>query len=92
VGAAVRDVHTACRASLVKYVTLAPVIDDAEGARVVVEPDTDAARVKVMGNLAGQPPYRGTLRHRGWEAARIDLPPLQAAGRSVLAPAEVEVE
>lgn len=92
VGAAVRDVHAACRTSLTKYLTLAPVIDDAEGAAVMVEADADPARVKVIGNLAGQPPYRGTLRHRGWEAARIDLPPLPATGRSVLAPAEVEVE
>ena len=28
-----------------------------------------AARIKVVGSVAGTPPYRGVLRHRGWEAS-----------------------
>ena len=91
VGAAVRDVHRGCRQALEKYATLAPVFDGAEGSTVTVDAGTDAARVKVVGNAAGSPPFRGVLRHRGWEATRLDLPPLPAAGRTVLAPAEVEI-
>jgi hypothetical protein len=91
VGAAVRDVHSACRASLSRYVTLGAVIDDAEGAPVTIAAGTNPARVKVVGNVTGQPPLRGVLRHRGWEATRVDLPPLSATGRSIVAPAEVEV-
>ena len=52
----------------------------------------DPARVKVVGNAAGSPPFRGVLQHRGWEATRLDLPPLPATGRSIVAPAEVEVQ
>ena len=48
--------------------------------------------MKVVGNAAGSPPFRGVLRHRGWEATRLDLPPLPATGRTILAPAEVEVQ
>ena len=92
VGAAVRDVQAACRQSIEKYLTLEPVMAEAEGQRVAVDRHADASRVKVLGNITGQPPYRGPLRHRGWDATRIDLPPLPAAGRSVLAPAEVEIE
>ena len=92
VGAAVRDVHAACRKVIEKYLTVQPVMVEEEGARVTVQADADLARIKVVGNLKGQPPYRGILRHRGWEAVRIDLPPLPAAGRTVLAQAEVEVE
>jgi hypothetical protein len=92
VGAAVRDVHTACRQAVEKYLTVQPVMVEEEGARVTVQADADLSRIKVVGNLKGQPPYRGILRHRGWEAVRIDLPPLPAAGRTVLAQAEVEVE
>jgi hypothetical protein len=91
VGAAVRDVHRGCRQALDKYATLAPVLEAAEGNPVTVEPGADAARIKVVGNVAGSPPFRGVLRHRGWEAARLELPPLPATGRTVIAAAEVEV-
>jgi Domain of unknown function (DUF2760) len=92
VGAAVRDVHRGCRQALEKYATLAPVFDAAEGSMVTVDAGSDATRVKVVGNVAGAPPFRGVLRHRGWDATRLDLPPLPAIGRSVLAPAEVEIQ
>lgn len=91
VGAAVRDVHRGCRQALDKYATLAPVFDLVEGSTVTVDAGSDAARVKVVGNAAGSPPFRGVLRHRGWDATRLELPPLPATGRSVLAPAEVEI-
>ena len=91
VGVAVRDVHRGCRQALDKYATLTPVLEDAEGHTVTVAAGSDAARIKVIGNAAGPPPFRGVLRHRGWEASRLELPPLPASGRTVIAPAEVEV-
>jgi hypothetical protein len=91
VGAAVRDVHGGCRQALSKYVTLASVLDEEEGSTVTIERGIDPARVKVVGNVAGKPPLRGVLRHRGWEVTRVELPPLPAAGRTIVAPAEVEV-
>ena len=91
VGAAVRDVHRGCREALDKYASLSPVLDLEEGSTVSVDRDSEPARIKVVGNVAGAPPYRGILRHRGWEVARLALPPLPATGRTVVAPAEVEV-
>jgi hypothetical protein len=91
IGAAVRDVHAGCRSALTRYLTLGPVIDDQEGQPVTVSAGTDPSTVKVVGNVAGAPPFRGVLRHRGWDASRAALPPLPASGRSILAPAEVEV-
>lgn len=91
IGAAVRDVHAGCRESLRRYLTLEPVIDDEEGQQVTVESGMDPARVRVIGNVAGAPPFNGVLRHRGWDATRIELPPLPSAARTVIAPAEVEV-
>jgi len=91
VGAAVRDVHRGCREAIDKYASLTPVLDLEEGSTVSVDRDSEPARIKVVGNVAGSPPYRGILRHRGWEVARLALPPLPAAGRAVVAPAEVEV-
>jgi hypothetical protein len=91
VGAAVRDVHAGCRGVLTRYSTLAPIIDDEEGRPVTVERGTDPATVKVVGHAAGEPPYLGVLRHRGWQAVRIELPPLPATGRTVITPAEIEI-
>ena len=91
IGAAVRDVHGGCRKALERYVSLEPVIDDEEGRPVTVDRGSDPARVKVVGNIPGSPPFSGVLRHRGWDATRIDLPPLATTGRSIIAPAEVEV-
>jgi hypothetical protein len=48
--------------------------------------------VRLTGNVGGQPPYAGVLRHRGWRATRLDLPQLMAGHDAhVLAPAEVEL-
>lgn len=90
VGAAVRDVHAGSRQALERYFTLAPVLDDEEGRPITIERNADPARIKVVGNVTGDP-IRGVLRHRGWEATRVALPPLAASGLSIIAPAEVEV-
>jgi hypothetical protein len=47
--------------------------------------------VKVLGNVAGQPPFHGVVRHRGWILNGSDLPSLPATASSVIAPAEIEV-
>ena len=91
IGAAVRSVHAGCRQALEQYVSLAPAFDAQEGAHVTIDGGTDAARVKLIGNVSGQPPFRGVLNHRGWIVTRMALPPLAATGRQVVAPAEVEL-
>lgn len=91
IGAAVRDVHRGCRQALDRYLTLTPVLEQEESSTVTIETGTDAAMVKVIGNVSGPAPFRGVLRHRGWVANRIELPPLPRTGRFVVAPAEVEI-
>lgn len=92
IGAAVRDVHESCRKALDHYFALEPVIASEEGQPVTVEPGFDPAAVKLIGNVTGSPPLRGVLRHRGWRVAEAHLPPLPAdGGRSIIAPAEVEI-
>jgi hypothetical protein len=52
----------------------------------------DAAAVRLTGNVVGTPPFTGALRHHGWKAARVRLPPPPAGqDATVLAPAEVEL-
>jgi hypothetical protein len=90
VGAAVRDVQEQARKSLVRYLTLAPVIDGVEGTYTKTE-GLEASAVKLMGKVpaSGKAPG-GTLRHKGWKADKVDLP--SAAPGRVIAPAEIEVE
>jgi hypothetical protein len=92
IGAAVRDLHENCRQSLLKYVRLEPIIASEEGQAITVQEAIDPAAIKLIGNVTGKPPLRGTLRHRGWRASQVNLPPLaDGAGRTVVAPAEVEI-
>ena len=92
VGAAVRELHDQCRDSLARYVSLQPVIDGVEGT-FAKAPSIDPNVVKFVGNVPAKPPAGGTLRHKGWKAAKIDLPALAPRqDASVVAPAEIEVE
>ena len=92
IGAAVRELHDQCRDSLARYVTLSPVIDGVEGTYAKA-PAQDPNLVKFVGNVPAQPPAGGTLRHKGWRAAKVDLPALSGKqDASVIAPAEIEIE
>jgi len=91
VGAAARVVHEGCRKVLRQYVDIAPVLTDPEGARVTVPEGFDAQRIRLTGNVAGQPPFHGALKHHGWVAFAIRLPPLPELDPKILAPAEVEL-
>jgi hypothetical protein len=92
VGAAVRDLHDQCRDSLARYVALQPVIDGVEGTPVKA-PSGDPHLVRFIGNVPATPPSGGTLRHKGWRAAKVDLPALAAKeDTSIIAPAEIEIE
>jgi hypothetical protein len=92
IGAAVRDVHRGCKKALSEYVPVEPVMKESENARVRVDAGFDPSRIRLVGNVLGEPPYTGTLRHHGWRTATIKLPaPPVAADPSVVAPAEVEL-
>lgn len=91
IGAAVRELHDQARQSLLRYVRLTPVIDGVENTRTSVPPGKpDPAAVKFVGNVPAEPPNAGLLRHKGWRAERVELPPPPSG--NVIAPAEIEVE
>ncbi|MFZ7125350.1 MAG: DUF2760 domain-containing protein [Desulfobacterales bacterium] len=92
IGAAVRSIHDSGRRTLEKYLAPEAVIAEAEGQEVTVDKDFDPNRMKLSGNVTGSPPFRGTVRHRGWKARKIELPSF--SGRQdpgLIAPAEIEV-
>jgi Domain of unknown function (DUF2760) len=92
VGAAVRGLHDQARESLSRYVKLDPVIDGVEGT--FTKPTvSDPAAVKFIGNVPAGKPSGGLLRHKGWRAAKVDLPALNPKqDAAIIAPAEVEIE
>jgi len=90
VGAAVRSIHAGCRAVLAERLQLERILAGEDGDTVEVPAGFDAAAVRVTGNVAGAPPFRGTLQHSGWRALKIALPESSGDAR-IVAPAEVEV-
>ena len=93
IGAAVRPIHEGCKEALAEYVTLEPIYQEDEGSPVTVAPGFDANAIRLTGNITGDPPFKGALRHRGWRVARVNLPkqtPAQQKER-IVAAAEVEV-
>lgn len=92
IGAAARVVHAGSRKVLSQYLTLEPVLKEPDGASVTVRPGFDAQRIRLTGNVAGQPPFRGTLKHHGWVATETRFPVVaETLDPRVLAPAEVEL-
>lgn len=92
IGAAVRTIHEACRQVLGEHLTLEPVLNGTEGDDIVVPKDFNPSAIRLTGNVSGEPPFRGALRHPGWRAAKVKLP-AQPAGQDpqIVAPAEVEI-
>ena len=90
VGAAVRDVQKQSRETLERYLKLQPVIDGVEGDFTKTD-GLEAAQIKLVGNVppSGKAPG-GVLRHKGWQAQKVDLPSLPPG--NILAPAEIEIE
>jgi hypothetical protein len=92
VGVAARVVHEGCRKSLRAHLEVEPIRSEAEGATLTLDAGYDARAVKLVGDVRGSAPYRGSLRHRGWRAKELRLPePVDGHDASVLAMAEVEL-
>ena len=92
IGAAVRSMQSSARDALVRYVPLTPVIDGVEGT-FTKAPSSDPAAIKFLGNVPATGATGGTLRHHGWRASSVSLPPLNPKqDNAIIAPAEIEVE
>ena len=92
VGAAARVVHEGCRKIVRQYLALEPVLPQEEGAPVDVPKGFDAERIRLTGNVQGEAPFKGSLKHHGWVAKEVKLPnPPGTLDLKILAPAEVEL-
>ncbi len=98
VGAAVRELHEKCRQALDRHLKLAPVIDGVEGTPARLDLAGPHAQAPGAVRFIGKVPpdgkaTGGTLRHKGWRAERVTLPPLGGKQHvDLLAPAEIEIE
>lgn len=91
IGAAARIVHEGCRKVLREHFTIEPVYSEPEGSRITVADGFNAAAVRLTGRVVGDPPFSGTLAHRGWRVTETRLPML-ANGHDVSIVAQAEVE
>lgn len=94
IGAAVRDVHKGCAKALERMFGILPVLEQPEGAKIDISPETAGDMVTLVGNVAGTPPYRGTIQHAGWKISKCELPQWTGNEASVnlIDAAEVEVK
>ena len=91
VGAAVRAIHTGCRAALHQRMQIERIYTQEDGAAVEVPAGFDTGEVRLTGNVHGAPPFKGVLQHGGWKVSGVMLPKSTGVDAAVLAPAEVEV-
>ena len=93
VGAAARDVHRDLGAVVKRIFAPEPLAGEEEGSRVRVPAGFDPARYRLTGDVTGEAPFEGTLRHHGWQAKKCEMPAWTGGEGSalVVAPSEVEI-
>lgn len=92
IGQAVREVHRKAREALLRHAKPEEILPGQEGDVVTVPAGFDPARIRVIGNVTGTPPYTGTLQHPGWRVNDVNLPtPPAGADHCVLQPAVVQI-
>ena len=91
VGAAARRIHQDTAKGLREHFGVAPVLTQAEGEKVTVPAGFDPSAIRLTGTVAAQPPFAGTLQHKGWRAAKVQLPARTGkCDPRIIQPAEVE--
>ena len=92
IGSAARVVHGGCHKVLQQFFEIEPAIKGDEGAPMSVPSGFDSERIRLTGNVSGQPPFKGVLKHHGWVATQVRMPSMsQTLDPRVIAPAEVEL-
>jgi len=95
VGTAARVVHQGCRQVLQEHFKITAVSEAAEGSQVTVPAGYFADEYRIVGKFSGEPPFTGTLIHKGWKTESVKLPRIVQTGDKrlpVIAPAEVELK
>ena len=92
VGMVARVIHEGCNKVLDEHFSFASICRENEGDSIVLSEGYDAAKVRVTGNIVGNPPFTGTVIHKGWQITDVRLPStVQGYNANIIAPAEVEL-
>lgn len=93
IGAAVRNIHENCKKAIVKNLLPKAIINEKEGEQITIQQNFDSVSIKLTGNVTGEPPFQGVVRHRGWKAGKLDKPVLSSSvhDSKIITPAEVEI-
>jgi hypothetical protein len=93
VGAAARVIHQGARQVLEEYFHITAISEAAEGTEVTVPAGYSTDQYRLVGKLTGEPPFTGTLLHKGWKTEFVKLPRIvKTDGLPSIAPAEVELK
>jgi hypothetical protein len=95
VGAAARVVHHGCREVLHEHFKVTPISEAEEGSRITVPAGYAADEYRLTGQISGEPPFTGTLLHKGWKTESVKLPRILKTSEKRLpsiAPAQVELK
>lgn len=93
VGAAARVIHQGCRQVLEEYFKISAISQAQEGAEVTVPTGYSPDQYRLVGKLTGEPPFTGTLLHKGWKTDFVKLPRIVVTEcLPAIAPAEVELK
>lgn len=93
VGAAARVIHQGCRQVLQEYFKVSAISEAQEGTQITVPAGYSADEYRLVGKLIGEPPFTGTLLHKGWKTEFVKLPRIVNMERlPSIAPAEVELK
>ncbi len=92
VGMVARVIHEGCNKVLDEHFSFSPIAKENEGDSITLLEGYDAAKVRVTGNIVGNPPFTGKIIHKGWQVTDVRLPStVQGYNSNVIAPAEVEL-
>jgi Domain of unknown function (DUF2760) len=92
VGAAARVIHQGCRQVLLENFKITAISEAEEGSLVTVPAGYAEEQYRIVGKISGEPPFTGTLIHKGWKTEFVKLPRLAETLRlPAIAPAEVEL-
>lgn len=92
IGAAARSIHESCKKVVDKAISPESVINEKEGDEITIQQDFNPSAIKLTGNVTGEPPFKGIVRHRGWKAKRLEMPTLSSSQEpGIIAPAEIEI-
>jgi Domain of unknown function (DUF2760) len=93
VGAAARVIHQGCKQILQEHFKISAISEAQEGTQVTVPAGYSADQYRLVGKLTGEPPFTGTLLHKGWKTEFVKLPRIVNTERlPSIAPAEVELK